>query len=509
MRNPEETIKRLNRIGIALTSQVRLDNLMEMIVTEARSFADSDAGSLFTVDQGKLIFRVAQTESLEKKSGRKPSFKAFPLPLSRKSVAGYVALTGQPINVDDCYDLDSPEGPVVDRSYDQRVGYRSKSMLAVPMRDEKGVIIGVIQLINAMDEDGNIVSFTDDVQELIQSIASQAAVAIKNARLISDIKNLFASFVKFSATAIDERSPHTAGHTRRVAGMSMRLANAINEAGEGPFAEVVFSDEELEELWFAAWLHDIGKIAVKETVLEKNARLNPDRLNWIITRMKFHTRNKELLRLIDSRCEDMDTVLEEMKEEEMECESEVEFLSQLNTSGFLSDEAEAKLKNIAAKNIIDCDDGQRPFLDEFEYKNLSIKRGNLTQEEWVEMRSHVVKTRSIVNNIPFTEELANVPRYAAGHHEMVDGSGYPDGIKDEQLPLQARILAVADVYDALTAADRPYKKAIPHEKSISILQEEAVKGRLDSRIVELLISEELYEGHKEDQAEYPWKREVF
>ena len=509
MLTSEDKIKSLNRIGIALTSTTKLEELFEMIVTECRSFTNADGGSLYTLEDGKLIFRVAQTQSLEKRLGYTPPFKAFPIPLNKKSVAGYVALTGEVIHVDDCYEIDPAKGPSVDLTYDRKMGYRSKSMLTVPMSDDKGTVIGVIQLINSMDEEGEIVPFSEDIVELMLSIASQAAVALTNARYLAEIKNLFAAFVRFSATAVDERSPHTAGHTRRVAGLSMRIAKAINEEKEGDFADIQFSDQELEELWFAAWLHDIGKIAVKEAVLEKNTRISKDRLCWIITRMQTIMDSLEIEALKNKNLDQKTLDYEEIDGKKEQIYSDMQFLDKLNKSGFLPNEDEARLKDIASRDYTDYEGEVKPLIDDFEFRNLVVKRGNLTDEEWKEMRSHVVKTRTIVQNIPFTAELANVSNIAARHHEMLNGTGYPDGLTQEHLPLQARLLAVADIFDALTASDRPYKEAIPLEKSIAILRDEVSRGRLDGRIVELLIEKKLYEGHKEDQAEYPWKIEVF
>ncbi|MBC8277522.1 MAG: HD domain-containing protein [FCB group bacterium] len=509
MLSERDKINSLNRIGIALSKTTQLKELFELIVTECKIFTNADAGSLYTIEDGKLIFRVAQTDSITKRLGHKAPFKAFPLPLAKTSISGYVALTGEVIHVDDCYELDPEKGPGFNRSYDESMDYRSKSMLVVPMRDANEEVIGVIQLINAMDTGGEIISFHGDFVELMLSTASQSAIALQNARLLAEVKNLFAAFVKYSATAVDERSPHAAGHTRRVAGMSMRLAKAVSEQKAGPFADVTFSDQELEELWFAAWLHDIGKIAVKESVLEKDSRIPWDRLHKIITMLKYNLKMVENEELIIHHGEESALNTEKIISEKEKLLSDIEFLTKLNTAGFLPPENEERLNEITSRKFIDIDGTESPLIDEFEHKNLSIKRGNLTDEEWLEMRSHVVKTRTIVQNIPFTKGLKNVANIAAGHHEMINGSGYPLGISGVDLPLQARIMAVADIYDALTASDRPYKKAIPFEKSIAILRDEVEKDRLDSRIVELLVEEKIYEGHKEDQAEYPWKIEVF
>jgi uncharacterized protein YktB (UPF0637 family) len=245
------------------------------------------------------------------------------------------------------------------------MGYRSKSMLTVPMRHDKGEVIGVIQLINAMNAQGEVIPFSDEATELMMSIASQAAVALRNARLISDIKNLFAAFVKYSATAIDERSPHTADHTRRVAGMSMRIARAINQISEGPLAEVHFNDQQLEELWFSAWLHDIGKIAVKETVLEKSTRLTDERLGWILTRLQNNFGNYKIDHLKVSNYDEKALSDQAIKDEEQRLLCEVEFLKKLNLAGFLSDEDEARLKTLSTQKYADLYGNTLPLIDDF------------------------------------------------------------------------------------------------------------------------------------------------
>jgi len=503
MLTTEDKIHRLNKIGIALTSTTNLQQLLELIVSESRSFTGADGGSLFTVEDDKLIFRVAQTESLEKRDYYYPPFKAFPLPLDKKSVAGYVALTGKLINVDDCYALDPADGPVVNKSFDRIMKYRSKSMLTVPMQINGDEVIGVLQLINAMDANKNIISFSTESQELMLSIASQAAVAVRNAKLISDIKDILSAYVKYSAIAIDARSPHTAGHSRRVAGMTMRIAQAINEETEGDFSNVKFNDAELEELWFASWLHDIGKIGVRESVLEKTTKVSEDSIQNICCRMQLQVMENEMEKL--SKKDITDPHFQKENEEIRDkIRSDLKFLININKSNYLDDESYERLCLIASRTYTDLDGKEKPILTENEFKNLSIRKGNLASDEWMEMRSHVSKTMTIIKNIPFTREMANVSAIASTHHEMLDGSGYPKNLEAKDIMLQARILAVADVFDALVATDRPYKQALPLDEALNIMRRDSERGLLDKRLVDLIVKKNLFKGHKEDQAEYPW-----
>ncbi len=498
----ESQIARLNKIGIALSSEHNLNRLLEMIVREARGFTNADGGSLYIREGDKLNFIVAQTQSLERRNGKKTEFKSFYLPLTKESIGGYVAITGEVLNIEDAYLIPPTVEYRLNKDFDQRMGYRTKSMLVVPMRDHKDEIIGVLQLINSMDEHGNVVPFRKEYESLILSLASQAAVAIQNARLIDEIRNLFRSLVRYSAKAIDARSPHTAGHSGRVAKYSVRIMEAINEEKEGRFADVHFTPQEIEEMKMAGWLHDIGKIGVREAVLEKENKLTDDQMQVIENR--FETiRLLEILRAEREKAELLakgrltgeaeKTIAERLQARLQELEDDLAFLKRINVPGFLKEEDRERLKTIAEKTYEDLQGEKHFYLTSFEYENLSVIRGNLTEAEYREIQSHVDQTLAILNKIPFTKDLQNIPKYAAVHHEMLDGSGYPRGLKGDQIPLQGRIMAVCDIFDALTAADRPYKKALPLEKSLAILREEAERGRLDRDIVELFIRKKLYE----------------
>ena len=494
-------IARLNRIGIALSSEHNLHKLLELIVTEARRFTDADGGSLYIKENDKLHFLVAQTESLQNASQTKPSFKSFYVPITAESISGYVAITGETLNLKDVYHIPPTVQYRFNHDFDVRMGYRSKSMLTVPMKDHKDEIIGVLQLLNARDANGRVVPFRKAYETLVLSLASQAAVAIRNAKLIQEIKNLFRSLVRYSAKAIDSRSPHTAGHSGRVAKLSLAIAAAINEEQEGPFAKIIFTPEQMEELRMAGWLHDIGKIGVKESVLEKSTKLTAAELNAINERFdvikacrvrRFLIAKCELLEGDDQKREDIRTLEQELNTDLRTLEDESTFLRRINEPGMMQNQDIENLRTIAEKTFVDLNGDERYYLTAHEYENLSVLRGNLTTSEYKEIQSHVEHTLDILRKIPFTKDLQNIPTYAAAHHELLDGTGYPYGLKGDEIPLQARIMCIADIFDALSSQDRPYKKAMPLEKSLEILVQQAEGNKLDKSIVDLFLRKKLY-----------------
>lgn len=506
----QEQIQKLTQIGIALSSEVNLEMLLELIVFEAREFTGADAGSLYILDQeDTLYFHVSQNDTLSQRPGPTSGFRPHPLPLSRESIAGYVAITGEIVNIEDAYDLSESVPYKFNHDFDQRNDYVTRSMLVIPMRDRQGEILGVLQLINAKDKAGDVVVFPKSVEDLVMSLASQAAVAIRNAKLIADIKALFEALIRYSASAIDARSPHTAGHSRRVAAYSKAIARAINDQTTGHFAGVLLSPEELEELSYSAWLHDIGKIGVPENILDKNNRLTDEAMESIVNRFELIKALK--LNLIDRGTGNRDpssgetSVLEreddpsndrtgqEVGKIAQQLEDELSLIKKANQSNFLSDEDFATLQSIASKTYENLSGNTIPYLSEKELEYLSVRKGNLTAEEYKRIQTHVELTYSIVKNIPFTKTLKNVPLFSASHHELLDGSGYPSGLKGDDIPLQSRILAAVDIFDALTAADRPYRRATPTEKAGEILKAEAEAGRLDKDVVNLFVDKKLYE----------------
>jgi len=500
-----ERLETLNKIGIALSSETILSRLLELIVKEARNFTNADAGSLYLVDYDKncLNFEVAQNDTLKKRADLKSeTFKPYSLPLTKNSIAGYVAITAENLNIADVYNLSPEVGFEFNRDFDKRNKYRTKSMLLVAMKDTEGKIIGVLQLINSTNSQGNVVSFDTKIETLVSSLSSQAAVAIKNAQLLKEIKDVFEALIRYSVSAIDARSPFTAGHSRRVAEYTMALAQAINDTHEGPYADISFSPAQLEELNYAAWIHDIGKIGVREWVLDKRTHLSDAEMAALINRFEnikasviTETQEKRLELFHSNResATEIKQIESELKARIHHIDEKLTFIKTINTSNFLKDSDINYLEEIYEKNYLDLEGEKRNYLTDFEFENLSVKKGNLTKNEIEEIQSHVTHTENIVNNIPFTGHLKRVPVFAAGHHEMLDGSGYTKHITAENIPIQTRIITISDIYEALIAKDRPYKKSMDPIKSLSILKEEAQNGKLDKVLVRIFIEKKVYE----------------
>lgn len=485
----KELVFAFNRIGIALSSETKLQNLFNLIVDEIIEFADCDACSLYIKDEKKteLIFQATKTVSLAKK-GKESVFRSFSVPLEMRSIAGYTAITGDTVNIEDCYTIPDDKPYSFNKSYDERTGYRTVSMLSVPMNDNEGNVLGVIQLINQMDGSGKIVPFSKEFEAIILSLASQAAVALSNARLLEANKNLYKALVEAFSEAIEARSPHTAGHSKRVAYISRMIAEHINHKEDGNFRNIYFSDEKLEELKYAALLHDVGKVAVPENVLEKRNKLEDDDIAVIKNRFEvikfstdFHIHDEELKKDFIARID-----------------ADLKFIMDKNLPGPCSDEDKAKIVEIGNKKFVDFQGEEHNYLEEDEiYMLTSFVKGNFSPEEWEKMKRHVTNTLDILETVPFTDELKDIPKIAGAHHEMLDGSGYPFNVRGEEIMLQSRILAVADVFEALTASDRPYKKAIPVDKARQILGFMAKDGELDKELVDMFINENLYQTYLE------------
>ncbi len=510
----EGDMERLHQIGIALSSEKNLDRLLETIVAEARGFARCDAGTLYRVNEEKkvLTFEIMQTESTGYYAGGTTDNKITvpPVPLeidgqpNRTNVSAYVALTGKVVNIPDVYEAEGFDftGP---KKYDELTGYRTQSMLVIPMRDHTDKVIGVLQLINALDADGKRIPFELRFESMVRSLASQAAVAINNAQLILDIENLFKSVVHYTVKAIDARSPHTAGHSSRVAILTRRLAETVNLQTDGPFAEVHFSEEQIEEIWMAAIMHDVGKIGVPEAVLEKQNKLDGARYELVADRFQ---RIRELAIMRARLRNATNGHPEELIDEELlktlkEWEEDYEFIQWVNKPGFLAPEKKEQLDRIAVKTYTDWKGDEQPYLTEEEHLNFSVIKGNLTDDERRQIQNHVIHTEEMLLKLPFTDKLAQVPMFAASHHEWLNGKGYPKGLKGDQIPFPARMMCIADVWDALTAQDRPYKPAIPPDKSCQILKGGAEHDEFDKDLVDLYISHRLWEQKPDEVAEFP------
>jgi len=498
----EEWLQRLNEIGAALSVEHDLRALLERILLEARRFTGADAGTLFLAAEDHLTFELAQNDTLGEFTGSREAPKVPPVPLNKDSASGYAAVTGKILNIEDVYAETGEyqfEGP---KLYDKMTGYRTTSMLVIPMQDHEDQVIGVLQLLNARDDDGSFVAFSDQDEGLIQSLASQAAVAVNNVRLINDTEQLFESLIQVMATAIDERSPYTGGHIRRVAEMTMELAKAVNDCGCGPLADVHFDEVQLDEIRIASWMHDIGKVTTPEWVVDKPTKLTTifDRIELLRSRFEVMAKTTEVEMLKRKvayleRGEPVPADLEEAGAAKLRQLSEdFEFLAKANEPGeFMDDDDLERLTQIRTRQYSLDGTTAGPCLTDDEFGNLSIRKGSLTDEERQKINDHAAMSIKMLGQIPFTRSLRQVPDIAGAHHEKLDGSGYPQGLKGSEISLQARILALVDIFESLSADDRPYRaKPMPRDLVLRILEEGVDAGHLDRDVFDLFMREKLY-----------------
>jgi HD-GYP domain-containing protein (c-di-GMP phosphodiesterase class II) len=506
-------IKQLAQIGLALSIEKDINKLLEMIVDEARDLTSADAGTLYILCKEKqhLRFEIMQNDTMKTRMGGASGAEiALPdVPLYKEgnpnysNVSSYVALTDETLNFPDVYEADGFDftGP---RNYDAATGYRSKSMLVIPLKNHENEIIGVLQLLNAQDpESGEVIAFSPEYVDLIASLASQAAVALTNTQLIQELKDLFYAFIKSIATAIDEKSPYTGGHINRVVDLTMMIAEKINQTDEEPFKDLNFSADEMEELRLATWMHDVGKITTPESVVDKPTKLHTifDRLRLIETRFQLiaqtienhylHQKNK-LWQTENNTPERLKMLDEELNQNIRILNQELDFIKTcIDSERFMMDDDIAKIKEIGNKTY-SLSGRAYPYLTENEIKNLCIRKGTLTAEERMVIENHATMTLKILQQLPFPWRLARVPEYAGGHHEKLDGSGYPRGLREKELPIQSRIMAVADIFEALTASDRPYKKPMLLSQAIEIMDKMKKNKQIDPDIYDLFIESGLY-----------------
>jgi HD-GYP domain-containing protein (c-di-GMP phosphodiesterase class II) len=515
-------LKRLNDIGIALSSEKDIDNLLEMILSSCMDIAVADAASLYIVeeiqeiefDKNNYLHNKRLRFAHAKNHSRKVPFEEFTVPINSTSLVGYTAMFGQPLRLDDTYQLPTDAPYKFNHSFDLSINYRTKSMLVVPMLNRDGETIGVIQLINKKRHPNIILSskaetlkeaipFTEQDENLILSLASQAAVAYENRTLYNNIQAAFNGFIKASVTAIEARDPTTSGHSERVAQLTLKLAETADHLNTGPFKEVQFSHRDFKEIEYASLLHDFGKIGVREPVLVKAKKLYDHELNQIRDRYTLirkaielkYTRDK-LNHLLENSTQNASQLLSSIDQECVLKLSELDdfwnFILKANEPTVLHSEGFERLKEIEAKTFVFEEDIYQ-YLTEYEAKRLSISKGSLDNEERLEIESHVVHTYNFLRQIPWTNDLRNVPKIAYAHHEKLDGTGYPNKLEDEKIPIQSKMMAVSDIFDALTARDRPYKKAVPVERALNILGDEVKSNKLDKNLYDLFIEAKIYE----------------
>jgi len=507
-------LRELNRIGMALMSERDPDRLLKLILTQARRLTTSDAGSLYLVEQdaeGKemLHFLRAQNDTL-------PNLPQpdFTLPLNSSSIAGYVALHGDALTIDDVYRIPSDRPYSFNRAFDEKHGYRAKSQLVVPMKDHRDRVVGVLQLINRKrdaraaihnDDDANahVLSYGDREVELVRSLAGQAAISIENGRLYRDIENLFEGFIKAAVIAIDQRDPTTSGHSVRVATLTCDIAEVMDRVGAGEFADVKFNREQMKELRYAGLLHDFGKVGVREEVLVKSKKLPPVMLERIEARFdlirrsveaEFHRRRADYV--IERGKDGLEEFMARLEEEfGADTEKVLRFqqaIRESNEPRILPEASAEILQEIAGTTFGDFAGQQVPYITGDELHFLSIAKGSLDPDERKQIESHVTHTYNFLTQIPWTEDLSRVAEIAYGHHEKLDGTGYPRGVAKAVIPVQTRIMTVSDIFDALTASDRPYKKALPPQRALEILDMEGKAGQLDEGVVQLLLESQVY-----------------
>ncbi len=517
-REVEETRKQLeelNTIGVRLSAERDTDVLLDLVLTKAREITHSDAGSIYLVEESEqgrrqLRFKLAQNDSVT------VPFAEFTLPIDEQSVVGHVALTGEILQLDDAYVL--PEGSPfhINRDFDVKAGYRTKSMLVVPMKTPAGEIIGALQLINCKRDMGLLFSSAEAAEhealpyparfrDLAASLGSQAAVALQNSRLYASIRTLFEGFVQASVTAIESRDPTTSGHSFRVADLTVALAVAADRADHAPFRDLRFSPDELKELRYASLLHDFGKVGVREEVLVKAKKLHAAQLDQIRQRAEILKRGLEL----KFARRKLDHLLEEGRERYLgeapaldaelaallaELDQQVKAVAAANEPTVMAEEVASGIRQLAVKTFVDHLGERHTLITPDEARILSIARGSLTEDEYRQIQSHVVHTYQFLRQIPWTRELRRIPEIARSHHEKLNGSGYPEGRRDTDIPVQARMMTISDIFDALTASDRPYKAAVSVERALDILDHERRAGAIDSALLDLFVTVE------------PWKR---
>jgi len=503
-------LEQLNEIGAALSHERNLERLLERILLAAKQITHADGGTLYrmTEDGQHLRFEIVRTDSLKIAFGGttgEPLSSKFPdLPLHTEAgepnnsmVAAYSALTLKTVNIADAYTTAGFDFSGT-RAFDARTGYRSQSFLTVPMKNHENTVIGVLQLINALDPvSGEVRAFSNADQRLAESLASQAAIALTNRQLISQLEGLFESFIQLINTAIDEKSPYTGGHCQRVPELTMMLAEAVNATTEGPLADFSMSDKDRYELKIAGLLHDCGKVTTPVHVVDKATKLQTifDRIHLVDTRFEVLKRDAEIRmwqRIAQGESESV--ARDELSRQLAQIDSDRAFLRQSNVGGeAMRPEDQERVARIAASYHWVNEQGEDvPFLSADEVENLSIRAGTLTGPEREIINHHIVATIKMLESLPWPRHLKSVPEYAGGHHERMDGKGYPRGLTRDQMSVQARIMGIADIFEALTARDRPYKDGMKLSQALDILRKFRDGGHIDPDLFDVFMNSRVY-----------------
>lgn len=515
----------LINIGKSLSTIKDADELLKNILMISKKITSADAGSIYITEEdghGKKYLRFKYSHTFS----RYLPMEEFTLPINKNSIAGYVAAKGEVLNIPDAYNLPKNAPYSFDISFDKQTNYICRSMLVVPMRNHLDQIIGVIQLINSKDcldgkkiKTGNeafmiklktpddfnklVRPFEKRYESLMESVAGQAAIAIENNRMIKQIQNQFEEFIKASVTAIESRDIATSGHSFRVAEICKEMAKAINNKNSGQFKNIKYSNTEIKELEFAALLHDFGKVYIDINIFKKEKKLYQKEFENLILKFNYLYKFIELSYTHKEAKQSAGKIKINVKELNVKKEAKLKTITQIKEKITILNEPTVTekdpgeilaeiLKEIKGIKLFDIDGNKINLITKNERQNLEIRRGSLNPLERKEIQNHVVLTYNFVSKIPWPPEFKNIPKIVLYHHEKLDGTGYPKGIKGDKIPIQARIMAIADIYDALIARDRPYKKAINQLNALKILQEEAEKNKLDKELLDIFLKQKIY-----------------
>lgn len=485
----EEKFRMFLEVGVSLSAERSYTRLLERILLCVMELSNCDAGTLYLLEDGALHFKIMRNNTMNTYSGGDGSDCGLPpVPLTRGSVCALALLDDKTLRIDDAYHCTEYDltGPM---RYDAMTGYHTQSMIVVPMRNREGGKVGVLQLINAQDENGAVCPFEDEIVLAVESVASQAAITVQNVRYTAQIKNLFHSFVRVMSSAVDERTPYNGSHTRHMAQYGERFLDFLNRCALDEERPAPFDPAHKEELLMSVWLHDIGKLITPLDVMNKMARLLPEQYAAFTHRM-------EVVRL---RCEIERLSGRVTAEQAAQCMQDTldaaALVDAVNTCGFVTDERMAQLDALRARTFTDSDGSVRPWLTQEEYAMLSIRRGTLSAGERRVMEEHVLITDKLLSQIEFSDDLSHVRQWAASHHELLNGSGYPNHLSAGEIPLEVRIITILDIFDALVADDRPYKPGMPVEKALGILTAMAEKeGKLDAELTALFVKSRCWEN---------------
>ena len=514
----EDRIKRLQEIGLALSTEDDINVIFELIMAEAKNITNADGRTLYMIsDDGQTMkFEIMQTDSMDFAQGGTTGVEITIPPMqlfdeegnpNHSSNVAYSANTGKTANIKDVYTAKGFDftGP---KNFDKNTGYKTKSVMSVPLKNHENDIVGVMQLINATDKkSGKVVAFSDNMQHQVESLASQGAVALTNKRLVAELKSLFESFIQLIATAIDKKSPYTGGHCERVPEITMLLADAVEKTTEGKYADFTMTEDERYELYLAGWLHDCGKVATPPHVVDKGMKLETitDRIEVMDTRFEVLKRDAEIAKLkkqielmtkgsvngeIKTLEEDLTTRIEELSLDQT-------FIQKTNRGGeFMEEEDQKRVADIGNYKW-NLEGEETNFFDEKDVRNLQIPKGTLLPEEREIINDHIVITIDMLNKLPYPKNLRKIPEFAGGHHEKLDGTGYPKGLKDEEMSVQAKMMAIADIYEALTAADRPYKDGKKLSQAMRIMGFMKKDYEIDEELFAIFVKSGVYKQYAE------------